>query len=141
MSQLKPMKLILPGLFLFVLGIGNIGVGTFKGLQYQQVLQELTELEPTPGLENASTLRRVQLAEEVASRHYERLSMARGRRDFYDLVEYGGKVFVGVSLVLLLGGALVYSSTASRLVTSDGGTSDSGTSNRGTSQLAEHPLS
>ncbi len=101
------MKLILPGVFLLLLGVGNIWVGSYKADQYREVIEELSLLQPTPGLEGASTLRRIQLAEEVSSRHYERLAKARARLDFYQLVTYGGKVFVGLSAVFLLGGMML----------------------------------
>lgn len=101
------MKLILPGVFLLLLGVGNIWVGSYKADQYREVIEEISLLQATPGLEGASTLRRIQLAEEVSSRHYERLAKARARLDFYQLVTYGGKVFVGLSTVFLLGGLML----------------------------------
>lgn len=98
------MKLLIPGLFLLVLGIGNISVGTFKGRQYQEVLDELSVLEPTPGLENASPLRRVQLAKQTETRLYQRQNKAENRLDFYQLVRFGGKVFMVIGALLTIAG-------------------------------------
>ena len=107
-ARSRIMKLVLPGVFLLVLGIGNISVGTFKGEQYEQVLQELSTTEPGPSLANASPLRRIQLATQTASRLYQRQDKARAKRDFYRLVASGGKVFVIISLLFLSLGALRY---------------------------------
>jgi len=99
---MRPMKFFLPGIFLLVLGIGNISVGTFKRQQYSSVLKELSVRESTTELVNVSPLRRIQLAKQNANRNYERIGHARARRDFYGLVTFGGEVFIGLSAVFLL---------------------------------------
>lgn len=101
-SQIKPIKLIVPGLFLLVLGIGNISVGIFKGNQYDLVLEELAHHKPSPALVNASPLRRIQVARTTASRIHQRQQKAGARRHFYRLVTFGGKVFVSLSIIFLL---------------------------------------
>lgn len=90
-----------------MLGIGNLSVGFFKGQQYERVLQELAGLEPTPGLVNASPLRRIQLAKQTANRTYQRQQKAQARLDLYRLVTFGGKVFVTLSIIFLFSGSLV----------------------------------
>ena len=104
---MKPAKFLLPGLFLFVLGLGNITVGVFKSAQYDEVIQGLESTEPTPLLSNASALRRIQLAKMSADRLYLRQSTALARKDFYTLVEFGGKAFLALSLPFLLAGILI----------------------------------
>ncbi len=111
---MKPMKLLLPGIFLLVLGIGNISVGTFKGAQYQQVLNELSVMERTQDNIQPSPLARFQLSGESAVRADQRLRKARARRDFYELVTFGGKGFVCFSLVLLVLAGLFHYSELTR---------------------------
>lgn len=94
------MQLLLPGLFLLILGAGNIAVGLYKSNQYKLVLDELSA-DSTPVLVNASPLRRIQLAEQTASRLYQRKNKARARLDFYELITFGGQVFVALSLIFL----------------------------------------
>jgi hypothetical protein len=107
-AQIKPMKFLLPGIFLLALGLGNLSVGAFKGRQYEEVLAELSVMEPTSELVNASPLSRVQLAKTTADRLSERQRKARARRDLYELVSFGGKVLVSISVVLLACGLLLH---------------------------------
>lgn len=107
MKRIKPAKFLLPAAFLFVLGAGNIYVGQYKGSQYSQVVSELSELQPTPGLINASPLVRIKFARATADRHYERLNQARGRRNFYRMVTVGGGAFLVFSLILGIFGITV----------------------------------
>lgn len=97
-------RFLLPGFFLLLLGLGNIGVGHFKGAQYEQVLAELSEPHATVDLVNASPLRRIELARQSVNRLSLRRSKAKARRDFYQLVTFGGKAFVILSSVLLFAG-------------------------------------
>lgn len=104
---MKPAKFLLPGLFLFALGLGNITVGHFKSAQYEDVVSVLESTEPTPMLANVSALRRIQLAKVNADRLYVRRSTALARQDFYTLVVFGGKAFLALSFPFLLAGLLV----------------------------------
>jgi hypothetical protein len=104
---MKAVKLILPGLFLLTLGAGNFGVGSFKSREYQQVLQDLSVLESSAVIKNASPLRRVQVAKVSADRLSARLSKAQHRRDFYNLVQFGGKCIIALSFVFLLPGLIL----------------------------------
>ena len=100
-------KFLLPGMFLFLLGVGNIGVGLYKGAQYQEVLKELAETQSSPKLTPASPLLRLEYTKQTVTRLYQRQSKAKARKDFYELVTFGGKVFVMLSLVLILASMMV----------------------------------
>ena len=104
----NPMKYVLPGLFLLALGLGNLSVGHFKRLQYEEVLQELSTLELSPKLDNSSPLARIQVAHTTATRVYQRKAKARARRDFYELVLFGGKLFLLLGSVSLCLGAVLH---------------------------------
>ena len=106
--KFKTMKLVIPGLFLLILGTGNIAVGKFKSRQYQEVLLQLSDLEPSTTLINASPLRRVQIAKRSESRLYQRQTKAKNRRDFYEVVTFGGKVFASISLLFLLPAGIIH---------------------------------
>lgn len=97
----RSMKFFLPGIFALVLGLGNVGVGYFKGEQYKKVEEELTDIRPTKGLINASPLQRIQVTQNAADRLYQRQRQAQGRRDFYRLVMFGGKIISAFALILL----------------------------------------
>lgn len=103
---MKPTKFLLPILFLFILGMGNILVGTFKELQYKQVYSELeqtTELQYTPVEEKAlGGLRATQLAaEKLAFDRYSKRKMdASERRNLYLMVIFGGKIFLTTAILL-----------------------------------------
>lgn len=105
-SHSKLARLLVPGIILLVLGIGNISVGVYKGRQYQRVVDELSTQQPLPELVNASSFARIQFTKDKQTRLYERSTKARSRRDFYELVEFGGKVFLGLSLTILTFGFL-----------------------------------
>lgn len=103
MKNSSPFVFILPGLFLFTLGLGNIGVGSYKADQYQQVVSELELRAPlSSSLVNSSPLRRIKLAEASAHRIFQRRNEAQNRIAFYNLVSFGGKVFILLGLCFLL---------------------------------------
>ncbi len=105
--KVRPMTFLLPGLFLLLLGVGNIVVGNYKVEQYKQVVANLGTLELPPVLQKASPLRRIQLAKLTESRTYQRRKTAVARLDFYHLVSFGGQVFASLSLPFLLIGVLI----------------------------------
>ncbi len=113
-ARTRIMRFVVPGIFLFVLGVGNILVGTFKGNQYEQVLAELASAGELPALADASPLRRIQLATQTVSRLYQRQDKARAKLDFYRLVASGGRVFVALSFIFLLIGLVRYIKGLSR---------------------------
>lgn len=103
--------LLIPGIFMAVLGLGNILLGTYKYEQYQDTLTEnRQELESIPNLpedtKELSPLQRLRSTDKQSSRTLALISKAEARRDLYSLVIYGGKVFLLIS-TLLLGGAIL----------------------------------
>jgi len=98
-------RFFLPGVFLAVLGIGNVLVGLYKEAQYEQVLHGLSSNETILGLQKASPLTRIQLLRQKAHRLYHRRKKALARVDFYRLVIFGGKVFLFLSIPFLVGAA------------------------------------
>ena len=106
-------KFLLPGFFLLTLGVGNISVGTYKSQQYEEVLADLERLarsSHSKDILSVSPLRRIQLEKTASMRTFQRETQARSRRDLYQMVIFGGKVFLGISSFLLcfsLAGKLV----------------------------------
>lgn len=99
-------KLFLPAIFLLVLGLGNIAVGSFKQQQYEEVLKELRLGPSDIALVNVSPMRRIQLNRRSEDRNIDRLKQAQVRRDLYHLVILGGTSMVAVGSVLLLATAI-----------------------------------
>lgn len=99
---MKPVKLFLPGIFLLVLGIGNITVGVLKQNQYKRVIEEIAAEQPALELDRASPIQKIQLAKEIADRTYQRSHLANSRVEFYQLVAIGGKIMLAISVVILL---------------------------------------
>ena len=103
--------LLIPGIFMAVLGLGNILLGSFKYEQYQDTLAENRhELGNYPSLtddiKELSPLQRLRSTDKQSSRILAHVRKAEARRDLYSLVIYGGKVFLLIS-ALLLGGAVL----------------------------------
>lgn len=97
----------MPGIFLLILGIGNLSVGLYKGSQYEDVLLELSaEKSGTALLSNASPMRRIQYEKTTTNRLDERQNKAKARKDFYTLVSLGGKLFIALAFVLFSIGLL-----------------------------------
>lgn len=101
MKQALAIKMIMPAAFLLVLGLGNIGVGYYKSLEYDRVLSELEPVEHPRALENVSPMQRMQIERVAATRLDERRRKAEARRDFYRLVTFGGKWFSVLGMLLL----------------------------------------
>jgi hypothetical protein len=107
--NLKPAQFLIPAAFLFLLGTGNLAVGTFKRSQYEDVLTELALFETLPGLNRSSSLRRVQVSKQTTHRLNERQDKAQARVDMYRLVEFSGKLFLTIALLtLILGFGALY---------------------------------
>ena len=117
--MLQPQKIIVPGIFLLLLGVGNIYVGIERGTLAQAALSELSGLEPLPKLVSSSPLMRLQLKELSTEKLYQKRKAALSRITFYRLVELGGRVFVMLSLICLLAGV------SARLFQSEGPTKSS----------------
>ncbi len=104
-SNRLPYRFLIPGLFLFVLGIGNITVGLYKSGQYEEVLQELSVLEPSTVVVETSPLARIHSTDHA--RLSERRQRATILLDFYRFVLTGGKVFLLIATVLITIAALL----------------------------------
>ncbi|MCC6955102.1 MAG: hypothetical protein IT290_13375 [Deltaproteobacteria bacterium] len=106
MFAIHPQKFIVPGIFLVVLGLGNVIVGRERAHLHREVIQELSALEPLPDLVSQSPLMRLQLKRLSLEKFYQRQRTAEARLDFYILVELGGKIFSLLGLTLLCAGGL-----------------------------------
>ena len=103
MREIRPTKFLIPGVFLIILGLGNIAAGISKVHQHELVLKELEIQQPlASNIENSSPLRRLQLAEQTAQRIIQRQTEAEDRKAFYNLVAFGGKVFTAIGTILIL---------------------------------------
>lgn len=102
-SSFRPMKLLLPAVFLLILGLGNIGVGIQKRDQYQEVIEELTELRPTEALTPTSPLIKFQQELQSADRNTQYRKQAEDRKEFYSLIAYGGFLILLLSALLFVG--------------------------------------
>lgn len=118
---MRPKRFFLPALFLFVLGAGNIVVGTYKEWQYTQVYDELSLLEASAEsgiVSGLDRLRDVRTGQDNSPQNQYAQSQreARTRLQFYRLVAFGGKSFIALG-VLLLAAALAFhlSGTSSQL--------------------------
>ena len=107
---MKTAFLLIPGTFLFILGLGNIAVGDLKYQQYKQVIIELESKEKSFNSEmlKASPLRRLQLEQESANRTDQRLEKSIARANLYRLVYIGGKIFLAISSGFLIVGAYLW---------------------------------
>lgn len=104
-SLLRHQQFLLPAIFFLVLGLGNVGVGMYRTSQYDGVVEQLSGSQ-TRRLESASALGRLRLAGQARDRDELRRQRARVKRDFYEFVIFGGKVFLLLS-ALLFGIALI----------------------------------
>lgn len=102
MIKLTPIKLFLPGVFLLILGIGNILTGAGKVEQFDLVVAELSALETTDPVLEPSVLRRIESVNRTLDRRGQLLQQARAKRNLYQLPILGGKIFVGLGLLLLV---------------------------------------
>lgn len=100
--------LLIPGIFMAVLGSGNIILGTLKHEQYKATfLENNKELNNTNTSEiSFSPLQRLKNTHHSSDRIHTLVRKAQARMNLYSLVIYGGKVFFLISL-FLLGGALI----------------------------------
>ncbi|HMO18665.1 MAG TPA: hypothetical protein PKA63_11590 [Oligoflexia bacterium] len=105
-SSLSPKssaRFLVPGYFLLILGLGNLIIGHYKLAQYNEVLQELAisgyDQEPDP---NLSPLQRLKSDSNLSIGSIAYQKKAEGRRDFYSLVNFGGQVFLSLSLLYFI---------------------------------------
>ena len=104
----KPEKLWLPGIFLLLLGVGNLAVGYYKGIQYDYILEDLSDLSALQEKVRSSPLMRFELSKRALEDDIDQESFARMRRELYSLVELCGQAMICFSLLLLGAGTVVY---------------------------------
>ena len=101
-----PFVLLLPGIFLFVLGVGNISVGLYKGRQYEQVLGELAGFQPSQAKVKNSVLSRLYSSTSSFDLLAQRRQRVQSRLEFYRFTVSGGKVILSLSTLFILGAVL-----------------------------------
>jgi len=107
MLNVRPVKLLLPGFFLFILGIGNIGVGVVRGEQYSNGVQEATSVPSISKEEAFSNMANVQLEKFSSQMLSQREQKFENRKNFYASVEISGKIMLVISVFLIIcGGSL-----------------------------------
>ena len=99
---MNPLKLLIPALFLIVLGVGNMLVGHFKLQQYDQLLSELDAQEIEEEQKDLSPLQRLKYASDSSPKLLALRQKAEARRDLYQLVSYSGKIFLAFSMLFLV---------------------------------------
>lgn len=97
--------LILPGIFMLLLGVGNLIVGELKLGQYDQTMAELQALRPTPGPEIDGVLADSPVGERSSDRVLQRIQELKQRRDFYRVVSLGGQLFMLMSVIMFAVGS------------------------------------
>lgn len=109
----------LPGLFLLLLGVGNIGVGVLRRQEWDEVLAKLQGISSGEAsqndFQNSDETKADLFADRTARKDRERLELrqqsAAAKRQLYAIVELGGKIFVGIGALLLLAGFIIQSRT------------------------------
>ena len=115
----RPVTFWLPGIFLFLLGLGNTIVGVMKADQFDQVLRELVSAKQYKEEVSSSPLMRMQLARKLTDKLFDEYSSYQERRRFYQTVAFGGKVVMSLSLVLFIGACLCATSLGEKLIKSE----------------------
>lgn len=96
------------GVVLLVLGMGNWVASRSKIAEYARRTSELTPIEPTASLEGFKRLTprtNTTLLQRLHHRFSE-YGVAEARRDFYIVVQSGGRLIAVVGLLLIGGGLL-----------------------------------
>lgn len=97
MNSKRTLRLLVPSLFLLVLGVGNLIVGQYKYSQYSELLVELEKQITTEPPKNLSPLQKLQYANQYSPKSVALKNKAGARRDFYTLVSFSGKIFLALS--------------------------------------------
>lgn len=99
-------RLLLPGCIFLLLGFGNVAVGSYKRAEYERELQKLKVLSPSVEAKQLPPLERLALMKEEALSEQpdpivDAYAKAIQRKQFYQLITYGGQLLLGLSLLLL----------------------------------------
>ena len=98
---------LIPGLFLFVIGMGNLLVGHFKEEQYNAVIAELSQRPTNAQAPSLTSYHRLENDEEAVARRQARTEKAKSRRELYHLFVLGGVFFLALACLAFIGAALV----------------------------------
>lgn len=100
-SKLKPSQLLLPALLMILLGSGNIFVGQRKINEYGTRLKTLPQLSAGTKLNRLPPLARLELMRDKRAQLYQERFKAEQRTEYYQLVAFGGKVFISIGFFLI----------------------------------------
>jgi hypothetical protein len=106
-------KLLFAGLFLVILGIGNIIVGSVKGNQYAVVAEELAAISrtskrnPSTSSSHSYPLIQIENSRHTAEHLIQREQKALMRRDLYRVVVFGGQAMLAVGILLFVASGLL----------------------------------
>lgn len=96
-------RFVIPCIFLLALGVGNVTVGTFKYEQYDEIVKELESRPKTQYSDlNISPLLRLKSTIDSPPRLLAQEKKAQARRDFYQVVQFGGRVFLALGGIYFL---------------------------------------
>jgi hypothetical protein len=96
-ATISSARFLVPCFFLLALGIGNITVGTFKYEQYDEIIKDLESRPPSNSVEDTvSPLQRLKSTIDTPPRSLAHEKKAQARKDFYQLVLFGGRVFLAM---------------------------------------------
>ena len=104
--SIKPIRLLIPAIFLVVLGVGNVLVGHFKYQQYNEMLNELNSENNFEKTENLSPLQRLKYTSNSSTKVISLKQKAEARRELYQLVSYSGKIFLTISTLFFVASIL-----------------------------------
>ena len=101
-------RIVLIGLFLVVLGIGNLIVGELKGNQYEAVVDELAAIGRTADknslvLSNHDhPLVRIERYRHLSQTVVQRQQKAMMRMELYRVVSFGGKAMFAFGIIVVV---------------------------------------
>jgi hypothetical protein len=105
-SKLTYWTFLLPFLFTLILGLGNLVIGKYKTIQYAEVLSEISGSSDPDTItalstEDMSPMQRLKYSGDKTAKVYAMIRKAERRRDMYQMVTYGGKIFLAFSVFIL----------------------------------------
>ncbi len=105
MLKIRPMTFLLPGIFLLILGLGNVSIGIYKSNQYKKVIKDLTKFsdqETASMLINATPTTKIQITQKKQERFLDLIKKALVKKDFYEFFIKGGTMFIILSGICFL---------------------------------------
>lgn len=114
-SKITYWTFLLPFLFTLILGLGNLVIGKYKTIQYAEVLNEISGSSDPDTItalstEEMSPMQRLKYSGDKTAKVYAMIRKAERRRDMYQMVTYGGKIFLAFSVFILCFWAFVRNS-------------------------------